>query len=207
MWESTNLNSPYSTEHKTRCPIHSSAAAETGGKPRMRKNGRPAASIPLRQLFQVDPQLLALLIEMASLQAQRLRGLRNLAAMPLELGQHLWRARRPAPVAPAGHSLARLRTRQPSRRLYESQAAPAARLPRPPRRRPAAAAAPPHCATRECCPATHTPAELQCAAAVNAAGFHPFCALTWRTKCSTSAGRSSRRWRSGGSSTGNTTTR
>jgi hypothetical protein len=30
-------------------------------------------------------------------------------------------------------------------------------------------------------------------------GFHPFCALTWRAKCSTSAGRSSGRWRSGGS--------
>ena len=51
--------------------------------------GQPAVLIPLGQVFQVNAQLLALLIEMASLQPQRLRGLRNLAAMPVEFGQYL----------------------------------------------------------------------------------------------------------------------
>ena len=43
--------------------------------------------------------------------------------------------------------------------------------------------------------------------ALNGTGFHPFCALTWRAKCSTSAGKSSHRARNGGSVSGNTTTR
>ena len=51
--------------------------------------GSEGDSIARGQLFEIDAQLLALFIEMASLQAKRLRGLRDLPAVPLELGEHL----------------------------------------------------------------------------------------------------------------------
>ena len=46
-------------------------------------------SIPPGELFEIDAQLLALLVEMASFQPQRLGSLRNLAGVPLQFRQYL----------------------------------------------------------------------------------------------------------------------
>jgi hypothetical protein len=130
---------------------------------------------------------------MAALQSKRLGGLCNVPPVPLQFPEHLvlfksQHAFGNAPPPPPSDSCAPLLEAEEPAPAPGSASSTSSAPPPPPQ---AAASRSTTLRNSRILPGHAYFFSASIAPSLNGTGFHPFCALTWRTKCSTSAGRSS----------------